>query len=190
MEIIGKYSGGWEYSVDFDKSGSPFIAGSTCPLPFYLESGHEFIEYTSPTLKGLRTADARDAAYRLQSLRRPGRPNVAPVAKPVEPARPLTLREQAFALQENPLEVVPMGNETGSPAYRRAAAERGDQVARLLDKERQQHNSENWGKFSPGQQALNESAKAASQAWFDQQKVEFAKHNGGHVIGSNGRAES
>src|SRR5262249_32743484 len=182
----------FEWDVIPDPQGDPLIDGNhRTPLPFYVpDNGAAFIGYELRDMPaGLRSCDAADLIYKMeQTLQRPARPSVAPAIKPVEPVRPLTYREQAYALQEMPIEVAPLGTETSSQAYRRAAAERADQVAKPFDQERQQQNVESWSNVSPGQRVLNEFAKAAKQEWAHKQRAEFARKNDGHVINNDGRS--
>ena len=137
--------------------------------------------------ENLRPVDAENILYRMRALLRyPVRPAEKPPVHLVN--RPTTLREQAFELQSQPLDVVQQGVESGARAYQRAADERGQQVRELLDAERCQQTVDSWKTTNKDQQALNTAAATARRQWAETKNAHFAVRNGGHVLGNDGRA--
>jgi hypothetical protein len=195
MRIAARYydPAGTEFTFDnvfYDSVGNVFLdEQKKIPIPFYLpDENASFDRYEIEDLpQGLRSVDAENILYRMRALLRcPVRPAEKPPVHLVN--RPTTLREQAFELQTQPLNVVQQGVETGARAYQRAADERANQVERLMDAERRQQVADSWKTVSKDQQALNMAAAAAKRQWIETKNKQFAAQNGGHVLGNDGRA--
>ena len=195
MRIAAKYydAKGVEFSFDevyYDSVGNVYLDQQRqLPLPFYLtEEQASFDRYDIVGLpENLRSVDAESILYRMRALLRlPVRPAEKPPVHLVN--RPVMLLEQVFELQNQPLNVVQQGAESGARAYQRAVDERANHVERLMDAERRQQVADSWKTVSKGQQALNTAAAVAKRQWIEAKNAQFAAQNGGHVLGNDGRA--
>ena len=196
MRVAAHYydPAGTEFTFDnvfYDSLGNVFLdEQKQLPIPYHLaEEQATFDRYEVEDLpQGLRSVDAENLLYRMRALlRHPVRPaEKAPVHLANRAASP---REQIFELQNQPLNVVQQGAESGARAYQRAVDERANHVARLIDAESRQQMVDSWKTISKHQQALNTAAAVAKRQWTEAKNAQFAAQNGGNVIGNDGRAK-